>query len=387
MPVGPEATTTFLPSELLNHNTTQIAAVIQIQVDDLISQGVNKIILLSYLGYEKDLELIPLLVGVDIVLGAHTHTLLSDNLTEASAGSERSFDDRYFFSGAYLTKLVEADGARVCLSHILEFANALGVLDVDFDAQGLITSCKGTTKIPFELTRDLNFTDEARLRLSEFPGVTFVEMTENTTIKNQIDNFRNQLPVASQTVIVIASDNVCHTRGFTDDFNCPGGTVLKTTSQVMYHVCEAFVQAVPPANVYIFHAKGVRTDVLQGNITISDVFSVLPFDNTLIYATSTGAEIKQTLEEAYSFFLDLGGGSGSQPSAFGLRWAVDLTASNGNRATNIKIDREGDGMFVALIDSDEVLVVTSSFLARGRDGFVTFGQTAFANQLNMVRRL
>ncbi|NLZ40503.1 MAG: NADH-quinone oxidoreductase subunit NuoB, partial [Comamonadaceae bacterium] len=41
-------------------------------------QGVDKIIALTHVGYPRDMELIAKIPGVDVVVGGHTHTLLSN---------------------------------------------------------------------------------------------------------------------------------------------------------------------------------------------------------------------------------------------------------------------------------------------------------------------
>jgi len=57
---------------------------INAEVDMLKSQGVNKIIALTHVGYNRDLETIAKIPGVDIVVGGHSHTLLSN--TDPKAG-------------------------------------------------------------------------------------------------------------------------------------------------------------------------------------------------------------------------------------------------------------------------------------------------------------
>ncbi|MCX4275107.1 MAG: metallophosphoesterase [Candidatus Gastranaerophilales bacterium] len=47
----------------------------QAEIDKLRAQGVNKIILTSHLGIDKDKQIAPLLDGVDIIQGGHSHNL------------------------------------------------------------------------------------------------------------------------------------------------------------------------------------------------------------------------------------------------------------------------------------------------------------------------
>ena len=57
-----------------------LAQVVQSNVEELTSAGVNKIIVLSHIGYAADLELAQTVTGVDIIIGGHSHTLLANYL-------------------------------------------------------------------------------------------------------------------------------------------------------------------------------------------------------------------------------------------------------------------------------------------------------------------
>ena len=51
---------------------------LQKEVDSIKKQGVNKIILLSHLGFDKEQEVAQKISGVDIILGGHTHHMLEE---------------------------------------------------------------------------------------------------------------------------------------------------------------------------------------------------------------------------------------------------------------------------------------------------------------------
>ena len=48
------------------------------EIENIKKQGVNKIILLSHLGYEKEKQIAKNVSGIDIILGGHTHNMLPD---------------------------------------------------------------------------------------------------------------------------------------------------------------------------------------------------------------------------------------------------------------------------------------------------------------------
>ena len=81
-------------------------AAAQQQIDALRAQGVNKIIVMSHIGYDYDKQIIPNLSGVDVVVGGDSHTLLGPaGMAGYGVGSP---------AGAYPTEVKNKDGKRVC---------------------------------------------------------------------------------------------------------------------------------------------------------------------------------------------------------------------------------------------------------------------------------
>ena len=54
------------------------------------------------------------------------------------------------------------------------------------------------------------------------------------------------------------------------------------------------------ADIALTNGGGIRASVKAGPITVGDVFTVLPFDNTLVVMEVTGADIKAALERSVS---------------------------------------------------------------------------------------
>jgi len=108
-----------------------LASQLQPVIDDLISQGVNKLILMAHLqqlGNEKALA--PLLRGVDIILAAGSNTRLGDSNDQAVAfpGHAANFAEPY----PLLTS--GADGGTTLIVNTDNEYTYLGRLVVDFDA-------------------------------------------------------------------------------------------------------------------------------------------------------------------------------------------------------------------------------------------------------------
>ncbi len=101
----------------------------QAAVDEMTAQGVNKIILLTHIGINVDKDLIPQLSGVDIVIGGHSHTLISNMY----AGAE----------DVYPVEFTSTSGEPVVYVTAKSYNEFLGRLDVAFDANGVLTGWGG----------------------------------------------------------------------------------------------------------------------------------------------------------------------------------------------------------------------------------------------------
>ncbi len=92
---------------------------VQAEVDKLKAQGINKIILLSHLGIDKDRALAQQTDGVDVIVGGHSHHTL-DGVKP---------NDNYFSSKS---------GEPVLILQAGKNGDAYGILDVVFDEHGRI---------------------------------------------------------------------------------------------------------------------------------------------------------------------------------------------------------------------------------------------------------
>ena len=99
-------------------------AAVQGEVDLLIARGVNKIIVLSHSGYSVDQKVAAETTGVDVIVGGHTNTLLSNT-------NERA-------EGPYPTMVGET-----AIVQAYAYGKFLGELNVTFDDEGNITKAEG----------------------------------------------------------------------------------------------------------------------------------------------------------------------------------------------------------------------------------------------------
>ena len=107
-------------------------------VDELTAQGVNKIVLLSHLGYERDMQLVKSTSGIDLVIGGHSHTLL---------GPAELQNMGLPVAGGYPTIVKNSDGQDVPIVHAWEYSREIGVIKASFDQEGKLISYAGNPLI------------------------------------------------------------------------------------------------------------------------------------------------------------------------------------------------------------------------------------------------
>ena len=102
---SPDKGTKFL-DELTTLNAT---------VAELEEMGINKIIAMTHVGHRVDMETISSVKGVDVIIGAHSHTLLNKNLTLDYPG----FDGKLPVDGPYPTMLNDVCIVTAwCFAHV-----------------------------------------------------------------------------------------------------------------------------------------------------------------------------------------------------------------------------------------------------------------------------
>ncbi len=76
---------------------------------------------------------------------------------------------------------------------------------------------------------------------------------------------------------------------------------------------EAVLAKSARAQIALQNSGGVRIDLPAGNLTIGQVYTLLPFGNTLYELELTGAQIKLALEQGVGNVLDNAGSTGAYP--------------------------------------------------------------------------
>jgi 2',3'-cyclic-nucleotide 2'-phosphodiesterase (5'-nucleotidase family) len=295
----------------------------QKSVDAFKAAGVNKIVALSHLGYndsldwDNDLELAKQVEGIDVIVGGHTHVKLDGPVIETT--------------GEEPTVIVQAS----------EYNKFLGDLDVTFDATGKV--------IPAETVGKL-------IDVNAYPKEDAVaKQILNTKYKPAIDAMK--ATVVGTTANPLVGGNPAARTGETNLGNFIADGMLAKAKTINSQTVIA-----------LQNGGGVRETLPAGNITLADVFRVLPFGNALAIMNLTGAEIKTALEHGVKTAPTA---NGAFLQVAGLKFTYDSTSAVGDKVKSIEV-KNADGTYTALDLTKNYFVATNIFTAKGGDGYDVF---------------
>lgn len=346
----------------------------QAAIDALRARGVNKIVLLSHIGYARDRALAARLSGVDVVVGGDSHTLLGDPGLAAYG---------LMPAGPYPDEARNRDGERVCIVQAWQYAYALGELDVAFDAAGRVRSCAGRAHLLIGDERETRPPAEQAAWNAALAALPALRPTaESPAAEALLAPYRAARVAFGQQVVGRVAEPLCLRRvpgtareaarsrlpACADDphVNAHGGDVPQLVAEAFRHQGDRH----GGARIALQNGGGVRTDLPAGPLTVDAIHTALPFSNTLVRLWLHGAEVRAVIEDALDAVVR--GHSGAYPYAAGLRWRVDLRRPRGERAADLEV-REGAGGWVPLDPQTVYPVITSDYLAEGRDGYRTLG--------------
>lgn len=277
-------------------------------IDSLEAQGVDKIIALSHLGYQPDLDLAEKVDGIDVIVGGHSHTKL-----DAPVVVEKEEP----------TLIVQAN----------EYLKYLGVLDVTFDENGVIANYTGELKDLSKYAED----ETAKAKVAEYK----VPLTEL------------QKQVVGNTSVLLNGERADVRSKETNLGNLIADGMAAKANELI------------PTYMAMQNGGGIRASINQGDITLGEVLTVLPFGNNLVTLDLTGEEILAALEHSVS-----APGQGSFMQVSGLKFKYDPAKPVGERVWHVEA-LTADG-YEELQPDKIYRVATNAFTADGGDGYSMF---------------
>lgn len=308
------------------------AASVQAAVDELTGQGINKIVVLSHLGYLADQDLAKAVTGVDVIVGGHSHTVLSNTAEDAS--------------GPYPTVVDASDGAPVLVVSNGSYARTLGRLNVSFDADGVVTNFSGD---PIALDSSI---------------------TQDETVQARVDALAAPVDSLKSQVIGSAAVDLDGERTTCRFGECTMGNLI--TDAMRWKTQGEGVQ------LAITNGGGIRASIAAGDVTVGDVLTVLPFGNLISTFELTGEQVVEALENGVSRAENPDNeGTGRFPQVSGLSYVWDPASPVGSRIKAVDVMNE-DGTYQQIDLTATYKVASNDFMRGGGDGYEVFVNAANA---------
>ena len=381
----------FVGDGLETNNMALLASQIQPAIDELKSEGVDKIILMAHLQqitFEQ--QLAPLLNGVDIILAAGSNTRLGDSNDVAAPFTGHAAN----FAANYPIYTAGSDGLPTVIVNTDNEFTYLGRLVTDFDADGVLIVPNLTANIVENgayAATDANVAAAWNTTVGNLATTAFAANTKGAKVKLLTD--------AVQAVISAKDGDI---RGYTDVYLEGERNIIRNqetnlgdiTADSMISVART---ALPTAThiVGFKNGGGIRSsigavDVVSGAktppianpsaskpagaISLLDIENSLRFNNGLMVCDTTPAGLKAIVEHGV---FNAGTSNGRFPQIGGIRFSYNPTATAGSRVQSIVLVDENDNITGRVVSGGAVrsdapaliTVVTLNFLAQGGDSY------------------
>lgn len=257
------------------------------------------IIALSHLGYSEDIALAKAVPGIDVIVGGHSHTEVPTPVKEGK------------------TIIVQAG----------EYAKFLGRLDITVKDGDVVSYNGSLIPVANKVASDPTVADIIAKYNSEL----------NTKLKAK----------AGSTAVNLDGERA---------------NVRTKETNLGNFVCDV-LKANTGADIALTNGGNIRASINAGDITVGDVYTVLPFDNIIMVLEVTGAQLKAALEQSVSKYPEQLGGF---MQVSGLKFTFGPSRPAGERVVEVLVN--GKPLDLAAKYS----VATNDFIAAGGDGYTMF---------------
>jgi 5'-nucleotidase len=284
---------------------------VQAEVDRLTGDGIDKIIVLSHSGLSVDRRVAEGTTGVDVIVGGHSHSLMGD------------------MEGAVAPYPLAVNGVQIVQAYA--YGKYLGELTVTFDDAGVVTAASGA------------------------PRLLDASVAEDPAIKARVAEAAEPLNEIRNRVVAETADRIEGDRTVCRAMECAMGNL----------VADAMLARVADQGIDLAftNSGGLRASIEAGEVTMGDVLTVLPFQNTLSTFQITGATLLAALENGVSQVEEE---AGRFPQVAGMSFAMDLSQPVGSRVSEVMVGGEP-------LDPARVYgAVSNNYVRNGGDGYAMF---------------
>ncbi|QSZ27103.1 5'-nucleotidase C-terminal domain-containing protein [Aceticella autotrophica] len=314
----------ILPAYIKDIDFKDPAPIVNNLAQKLRNEGVNIIIVLAHMGAYTDksgvtngnlIDFANQVKGVDAIFGGHTHTIVTTKVNGIPIG----------------------------------VANNAGYGYIDLK---IILNPDGTIS-----TGDMKYFNDYNLYNTKTPKV-------DPDVKKIVDEANKEISPIFDQVIGRADVNLTRTQSAKPYGDSNLGN---WTSEVIKNAVKA--------DFGFGNNGGLRIDIPKGNITLGTIYTLMPFDNTIVTMSMTGSQVKKVLEQAVQ-----DNGKGIQVS--GLTFKYDPSKPSMQRVFDM---RKSDGTLIDM--NKKYIVATNNFMGTGGDGFKGFTEPDVEKSYNDTQKL
>ncbi|KAJ3319655.1 hypothetical protein HDV06_006148 [Boothiomyces sp. JEL0866] len=270
--------------EVKNTRFMDPVAPVQKLVEELQSKGIKKIICVSHNGYWDDQELARNTRGIDLIVGGHSHTLLSDSKNAA---------------GPYPTKIMNKDGKSTYIVQAHRYGDYLGHLELEWDLNDVLINIDGK------------------------PILLDQTIPQDQTVLDQVNAWANIFAHFTNKTIAYSSEPFPSTCTLEE---CEMGNLIT----------DCMVSESPSTDVGLINSGSIRA-TFGTIITLADLMTAFPFGNSVVYFTYSGNQIKELLERIAAAEWPDGKQVFGNPQFSGLKYTISKQQPKFQRVSNILI--------------------------------------------------
>lgn len=284
-------------------NGDRIMELVQQSVDEARAQGTDYVVVLSHLGeepndgYLNSHELVEATTGIDVVLDAHTHSVV------------------------LCDTVLNANGQPVYISETgSKFAN-VGKLVITKEGNFSFELIP-TDSIPYTNTEVADVTHNVQTLVDNLTGQTVFHSDYNLTI-----------------------------------YDADGGREVRKAETNAGDIVADAMRYVMGANIGLNNGGGFRGEIKAGDVSYNQVINMLPYDNRLVKIEATGATVLEMLRQCVQ---NLPEESGDFPQVSGIRFTVNVVEKGENVITSVEV-LQPDGSYTPIDPTATYTIGTTDF--------------------------
>ncbi len=293
-------------------------------VDALQEQGVNIIIALSHIGLSSDMATAAAVDGIDIIVGGHTHSYLTNTDDENA-------------EGPYPVMVNSPSQEPVLIVTAKSWGWYLGHLTVNFNEDGVAETWEGE------------------------PVLLDASVEKDPDVLEMVESMSDSVYQLQGMIVGHTIYDMPGTEDDTRHQECLIGNLI--ADAILWESYSGGAQ------VAFYNGGGVRSGIGAGDITMAQVLEVLPFTDTIATLDILGSDFRDLMEYAVSRAEDpRNEGTGRFLQVAGMKFTWDASQPVGSRIVEIRIEDES-GNYAPMTDDQIVHIATSGFLRGAGDGY------------------